>query len=48
MPPRHAALAGATFGLILGLIISRGSGILMLSGLGAGLAYLLARIVREP
>ena len=48
MQPKQAAVAGALFGLILGLVVSRGGGILMLSGLGAALAYLLTRITQEP
>lgn len=48
MQPKQPALAGAIFGLILGLIVSRGGGVLMLTGLGAALAYLLTRITQEP
>lgn len=43
----QVTLAGATFGLVLGLIISRGTGILLLVVLSAMLAYLLGRILKE-
>ncbi|MBS2035189.1 hypothetical protein JST97_09370 [bacterium] len=48
MRPNRALLAGATFGLVLSLIITRGAGILLMTGVSAALAYLLALIVQEP
>jgi hypothetical protein len=47
MQAKQAALVGAIFGLILGLIVSRGAGILLLTGLGGALAYLLTEITQE-
>ena len=47
MNPKQAGAAGAIYGLVLGLIISRGTGILLLCSRGAGVAYLLAKIARE-
>lgn len=48
MKPKHALLVGAAFGLVLSLLITRGGGIVLITGLSAALAYLLALVVQEP